>query len=190
MPSQHTSLAGHLRQEGHLNWGQFATSFMWPPAQLGDFVLGVVASQIARQLDGGDHLGLLGDLALVAWAAVVVMLPSPKSRAECQTDGNALLSHGGALAIAVFMCFGRFKGSVLGRVLSHPAVVALGKYSFEVYLFQWPLQAIFRQWQRWPENETFMAFLLLLRLVVVSKIVFVFSHGDSYQDWLNVFLPN
>lgn len=151
---------------------------MWPPAQLADFVLGVVASQIATQLGGdGGHrylLAVLGDLALVAFAAVVVVAtPSPKSRAECQTDGNALLNHGGALAIAVFMCFG-FKGSILGRVLSHPALVALGKYSFEVYLFQWPLQAIFRQWQRWPENETFMAFLLLLRLDVVSRIVFVF----------------
>ena len=35
----------HL-QAGHLNWGQFATAFMWPPSQLADFALGVAASSL------------------------------------------------------------------------------------------------------------------------------------------------
>ena len=156
---------------------------MWPPAQLSDFVLGVVASQVyqagnARNTWGYlGYLGAVGDLALLFLGAVVVMLPSPKSRAECQTDANVLLNHGGSLAIAVFICSPR---GVFARLLSHPALVALGKYSFEVYLFQWPLQAILRQWQRWPANETFMAFLLLLWLLAGLYVEFLVEHMNTF----------
>ena len=84
---------------------------MWPPAQLADFVLGVVASQVHQAACRSDWgrpskylTAILGDVALVSFGAAVVMLPSPKSRAECQTDANVLLNHGGALISAIFMC--------------------------------------------------------------------------------------
>lgn len=172
------------RQGGHLNWGQFATSFMWPPAQLADFVLGVVASQVHQAACRSDWgrpskylTAILGDVALVSFGAAVVMLPSPKSRAECQTDANVLLNHGGALISAIFMCAPR---GLFARLLSHPALVALGKYSFEVYLFQWPLQAIFRQCQRWPSNETFMTFLLILWLLAGLYVEFLVEPMTSF----------
>ena len=162
-PSNTSSTSTFARQDGHLTWGQFATSFMWPPSQLGDFALGMVTAQIWGRWTVPS---ILGDVVLVALLLVLVMLPSPSSRSECQNDGNALLSHASSLAIAIFMLASpkaSVKPSGLTRLLSHPALVALGKYSFEVYLFQWPLQAIFRQLcQRWPTPETFMAFLLLL----------------------------
>lgn len=154
---------------------------MWPPSQLGDFALGIVTAQLWGRWTVPS---ILGDVVLVALLLVLVMLPSPSSRSECQNDGNALLSHATSLAIAIFILAspkpsGK-KPCGLTRLLSHPALVALGKYSFEVYLFQWPLQAIFRQLcQRWPTPETFMAFLLLLWFIsglYVEVLVMPLTH--------------
>ncbi|CAK9053819.1 Hypothetical protein SCF082_LOCUS29287 [Durusdinium trenchii] len=170
-------LSLYLLQDGHLNWGQFATTFMWPPAQLPDFALGVLASELSAALPScsgcsGWCRAMLGDAALLGFAAAVVMLPSPSTHAECQTDSNVLLTHGGSLAIALFI-FGSASGSCLAYVLRHPALVSLGKYSFEVYLFQWPLQALFRRLCRFPTPETFMAFLLLLWLLSGLYVEFI-----------------
>eukprot|EP00913_Durusdinium_trenchii_P009344 g8781.t1 len=101
-------LSLYLLQDGHLNWGQFATTFMWPPAQLPDFALGVLASELSAALPScsgcsGWCRAMLGDAALLGFAAAVVMLPSPSTHAECQTDSNVLLTHGGSLAIALFI---------------------------------------------------------------------------------------
>ncbi|CAJ1457965.1 unnamed protein product [Effrenium voratum] len=162
-------------QGGTVSWAQFSTSFMWPPAQVADFGLGVLAAELGK----GEHdfrlwKALIADLAFAASAAAVMLLPVPGTHAECQEDHNALLSHGCSLAIAVFI-YGSQHGSCVAHLLSHPALVALGKYSFEVYLFQWPLQAVLRQLLgQWPfEPDVFMGFLLLLWLLAGLYVEYV-----------------
>jgi len=176
----------------HLTWAQYATDFLWPPAQLADFMIGAAAAAIAlrHNSNGGEEddidgkalqklsccsrawpaaRALMADAAFVAMVATVLLAPPPKTHAECQTDWNALLSHEWALAIAIFL-YGSAPagyGGLAARLLGHKALAALGTYSFEVYLFQWTLVAIFHAAVgQWPlSSEVFMAFLLTLWLV-------------------------
>ena len=164
----------YIQQGQQLTWGQYATGFMWPPAQLGDFAIGVITAFCCQKEDDQKRdegwsavaKAVLADLSLLLCAGLVLLLPVPLTHAECETNSNALLTHALALPIALFM-YGSRKGGLGAYFLSHKALVSLGKYSFEVYLFQWPLLAIFRQLcQQWPlAPDTFMAFLLLLWLV-------------------------
>ena len=165
-------LALYILQGQQLTWGQYATDFMWPPAQLGDFAIGVIAAHCSQKEDDQDKEGwivwkaLLADVCLLLSVGLVFALPLPATHAECEANSSALLTHACALAVAGFMYASR-KGGLCAWFLSHPALVSLGKYSFEVYLFQWPMLAIFRQLcHQWPlAPDTFIAFLLLLWLV-------------------------
>mmetsp|Transcript_67438 Transcript_67438/g.135383 ORF Transcript_67438/g.135383 Transcript_67438/m.135383 type:complete len:273 (+) Transcript_67438:313-1131(+) len=210
-----------------LTWAQYATDFLWPPAQLADFMIGAAAAAIALRHAEQDHVArgscasalmaeeagsssssafsgtstdsdassgglvcwaswahctalqracrhscsraLLADASFAIMAAAVLLSPPPATHAECQTDWNALFSHEWALAIAAFL-YGSApagRGGLFAQLLSHKALVALGAYSFEVYLFQWVLVAIFHCiFDEWPlSSEVFMAFLLTLWLV-------------------------
>ena len=164
----------YLHQGYQLTWGQYATDFMWPPAQLGDFAIGVITaicSQKDESSEGWIGKAVLADVSLLACVGLVLFLPPPATHAECEANSSALLTHGLALAIAAFI-YGSRKGGICAFFLSHPALVSLGKYSFEVYLFQWPLLAMFRQLcQQWPlAPDAFMAFLLLLWLVAGTYV--------------------
>ena len=162
----------YFYQGKQLTWAQYATDFMWPPAQLGDFAIGVIVAYYSQREEDQHSDGwpfcraLLADVSLLACVGLVFALPPPATHAECEANSGALLTHACALAVGAFM-YGSRKGGLCAWFLSHRALVSLGKYSFEVYLFQWPLLAIFRQLcHQWPlEPDTFMAFLLLLWLV-------------------------
>eukprot|EP00928_Gymnodinium_smaydae_P072663 TRINITY_DN55992_c0_g1_i1.p1 TRINITY_DN55992_c0_g1~~TRINITY_DN55992_c0_g1_i1.p1 ORF type:complete len:369 (-),score=40.29 TRINITY_DN55992_c0_g1_i1:224-1183(-) len=158
-----------------LYWTEHSMLFFWPPAQVPDFCIGVLAAAIARRHqttgqtndfdedddDSTDQVSLISNEAeqcSLAWmctpalladvsffivAAAVVALP-PQNE-NCQADGSIdlLLSHCFAPLIALFL-YASCKGGVVARILSSPPLVLLGNWSFEVYLFQWPLDFITR----------------------------------------------
>lgn len=172
----------YFLQDGQLSWGQFATDFMWPPSQLADFTIGVVAALVTKKHENDlANLcwpGLLADVSCAGAVALVLCMPIPATHAECQRNENALLTHGFALALAAFM-FGSSgrggNGGLIARLLSHEALVVLGAYSFEVYLFQWPLVSVFHYFfQQWPlPSDAFIAYLLLLWILAGFYVEFL-----------------
>lgn len=169
----------YFLQDGQLMWGQFATDFMWPPSQLADFVIGVGAAFLTRKHESDfANLcwpGLLADVSCVGVVALVLCMPIPGTHAECERNENALLTHGVAPILAIFMFGSSISGGLIARLLSHEALVALGGYSFEVYLFQWPLVSIFHYFfQQWPlPTDAFMAYLLLLWIIAGLYVEFL-----------------
>ncbi|CAE8714801.1 unnamed protein product [Polarella glacialis] len=204
-----------LLQGFKLTWVQYATDFFWPPSQLADFAIGVVAAALAQKsaipdncreeghreaeetgaLHGYSWQGLLADLSFFGTAAVVIWMPPPANRAECETNESALLTHGLALPIAAWLALS-VHGGLVARILSHQALVALGNYSSEVYLFKWPLVALFHHvFQQWPlPLDVFMAFLLLLWLLSGVYVEFLApplvrhlrASLELFIDWLQV----
>lgn len=75
-----------------------------------------------------------------------------------------LVDHGFALAIACFLYGSVASGGqgIAAGVLGHPALVELGKLSFEVYIFQEPMYKAFGLFTDVHEPEVFMAYLLAL----------------------------
>jgi peptidoglycan/LPS O-acetylase OafA/YrhL len=125
---------------------------------------------VRRCLDGAGVLGLVGLGAAFALIA----------------KGDALLYRGGFLAIAVasaaVIAAAVQPGSVVGRLLSLSPAVELGKISYGVYLFHWPIFLLLTKHFTGYDG----ARLLLLRLVVTLLVAYgsyvVFEqpirHGD------------
>ncbi|CAJ1336390.1 unnamed protein product [Effrenium voratum] len=115
----------------------------WPPATLCDFALGVVAAMASQRHGAWAKLprDLLADVSLLAAVLTCLLVPSSGYR----TGWEPLFNHGCSLLFAAHMYGSSIAGtgSLTAGFLSFPALVALGEYSFEVYLFQYPVHEIF-----------------------------------------------
>jgi len=171
--------------------------FFFPPAQVPDFMIGVVTAALAKRHAAGvgdarpgDRVDeqepkfarlrpLLADVSLLVMGALVLFLPAVHE--NCQADGSPdlLFDHCFAPLIALYL-YGSSVGSggVLSRLLRHDVLVAFGNYSFEVYLFQWPVMFVFRSQLGLKLTdkfgpETFFCFFLVTVLV-----------SGFYADWI------
>lgn len=115
--------------------------YVWPPAQLPDFALGAVAASVAlRHRGSGDRVrGTLADVSVLAIGAICLLVPAMGVR----EGGEPLFNHGLAPLLAAFL-YGSAAGGagLVARLMRHDALVGLGAYSFEVYLFQHPLHEL------------------------------------------------
>ena len=74
----------------------------------------------------------------------VLLVPNP--HLDYREHGEILYDHGLAPLFAVFLWAASrdtSASSKASRLFAHPALSSIGKCSFEVYLFQWPIHAIF-----------------------------------------------
>ncbi|CAE8582396.1 unnamed protein product [Polarella glacialis] len=136
-------LLAQLIQHGSVSYRQGFWSQTWPPATMPDFAIGVVAALAAqRHHDWGSRWRwLLADVALLGAVALCLFIPSSGYR----EGWEPLFNHSLAIAFAAFL-YGSSAGGgscITAQLLGHEALVALGEYSFEVYLFQYPVHEIF-----------------------------------------------
>lgn len=209
------------RQHGRLSNVQGMWSYIWPPAQMPDFLIGVVAAALARRravqpqpeaaaacgdtssdssegsptslrprcwANGGR--GLLADACVAVIAAIVFATPpsdAPRQNVE------VLFYHGLSPLMALFLYASSYEGGcgMVARLMRHEALVACGEYSFEVYLFQYPLHEVFVAWgdvagtfdmrnaahTHQTNSCGFMAFFLSLWLV-----------AGLYAEWVESYL--
>lgn len=150
---------------------QTAWSYFFPPAQLGDFMLGVATAALALRAvadapapgevaplqgttkDGAasegakagawvarwareSWVGLLADAAVLTVACLIVLLPMVGR--ENSTGWEPLLQHALAPLFALWLLATTVGSPAapggVARVLRHPALASMGKYSFHVYL--------------------------------------------------------
>lgn len=184
------SLALMAFSSSWLSWRQVTFTWFWPPAQLADFALGAFVAAAVRRMPPPRAAGILADVAITGLLLACFFAPLPEKPEGW--DGPAqwrpghymcweqLTGRGSAPLLAAFLygCCGRGgKSSCAASVLSHKALVALGSYTLEVYLFQAPLRSAFiwiappfkKATWLWPGFEwgpdVFFAYLLLLWLL-------------------------
>uniref|UniRef100_A0A7S4BWC6 Acyltransferase 3 domain-containing protein n=2 Tax=Chrysotila carterae TaxID=13221 RepID=A0A7S4BWC6_CHRCT len=193
-----------LSQTFWLSSKQHEVLYFWPVAQLTDFVIGVLASEVSRRVvvsraaeaaeaaeakavdrdvrvgearsgdarSGGVRPPLCrarssyGAWAALADASVLCVMfacfctPWPGYR----VGWEPFFDHGLVLPLSVFLCASACDERALCvRLLSHPALVSLGSYSFDVFLFQFPLKQLFSGllFSSWT-GEVFLLYLLTL----------------------------
>ncbi|CAK9022633.1 Urease (Urea amidohydrolase) [Durusdinium trenchii] len=120
-------------------------SYIWPPSQVPDFALGAVAAEMART---GSGSGLLADACMLLVALCCFLIPSSGAREGWEPFfGHALspLFAGFLICSSAKTSTGSMGGEAgsVARLLKHEALVALGEFSFEVYLFQYPIHELF-----------------------------------------------
>ncbi|CAE7442625.1 unnamed protein product [Symbiodinium microadriaticum] len=85
MISAGPSLVVFLLQDGFLTNKQHNLAYLWPPSQMPDFAIGVIAATLAKRHDASSAKsglppawlrGLLADLSLIIIFAVVLLVPS------------------------------------------------------------------------------------------------------------------
>jgi len=188
-----------------LHWTQFATDFFWPPSQFADFAMGAIAAALAekkhaegsiqneslvnpsgvqeryavgRQLSPRKCVkSMIPDILCACVIAPFLILPWPDNWGACQRDWSAMLNHALAPAHATWMYASSMyeAGGVVAQFLRCKALVALGKYAFEAYLFQWPLCYVFKcaLGVSLLSMEQFMMFFLMLWLLAGIYVEFV-----------------
>lgn len=168
-----------------LSWKQVQLTWFWPGAQLPDFALGACVALLVQRCPPPPLAGYLADLALAALILACLLVPVPTVPFDWDGPRNwrpghymrweQLSARSSAPLIAAFLYFSSGEGSssLAVRILSHPALVALGAYTLEVYLFQAPLHDAFLElktsggvWRGLPEGpEVYVAYLLALWLI-------------------------
>lgn len=152
------SLYMFLSQGGRLTLLQHNYVYVWPPSQMTDFVIGMVAAALVRRHDTSRGAfgsptansadfpstrlrGFIADIACAIILASVVIVPS----AGYHVDADALFDHALAPAIAAFLYGSATSGGngIVAHLLVTGPLPALGRYSFEVFLFQQPLFSAF-----------------------------------------------
>ncbi|KAJ8600234.1 hypothetical protein CTAYLR_001968 [Chrysophaeum taylorii] len=155
-----------------------AYMYLWPPSQLLDFALGACAAEWAARADISHRHGRLADAAFAIVLALSFSAPNPNL--DYRDGYEPLFDHGLAPVLALFLYASAVDGrratyldvnptSATARMFAHPALTSLGVCSFQVYLFQWPVHAIFGMigldTQKNGAAENFVAFALTLWLL-------------------------
>lgn len=115
-------------------------SYIWPPSQIADFALGAVAADIAR---GGNGSGKLADGCMLLVGLCCFLVPSSGAREGWEPFFGHALGPLFAAFLAASAAPAPGCQSLVVRLLRHEALVALGEFSFEVYLFQYPIHELF-----------------------------------------------
>ena len=114
----------------------------------------------------------------------VLLVPNP--RLDYREHGEILYDHGLAPLFALFLWAAArdtAAASKASTLFAHPALASIGKCSFEVYLFQWPVHTIFYGLGL-PTSDhaaNFVAFALTLYMLAALYEVHV---ERPYVRWL------
>lgn len=167
--------------------------YLWPPGQLADFGLGVCAAEAASRFRGGvedrRRHGRLADAAAVGVSALVLLAPNPSL--AYRSGYEVLFDHGLAPLLALFLYAAAVdagRASAAAAAFSHGAPDALGACSFQVYLFQWPLHALFAGLglDTKAGGEVFVAYALAL---YASAAAYERNVERPYVAWLRHRFP-
>lgn len=133
-----------------MEWGTYIQrwDYFWSGAQQADFVLGMIVATVVRKhedvhpqlwhvrwLGRYSVRGALADTMAVAYITLCVRY-DPLNNQAYLGHYEYLTGHMAAIFFALFL-YGSSAGScagVVARVLSNPALVALGEYAFAIYL--------------------------------------------------------
>eukprot|EP00930_Biecheleria_cincta_P017226 TRINITY_DN13757_c0_g2_i1.p1 TRINITY_DN13757_c0_g2~~TRINITY_DN13757_c0_g2_i1.p1 ORF type:complete len:454 (-),score=58.56 TRINITY_DN13757_c0_g2_i1:21-1328(-) len=151
------SLVVFSLQGGYLSNRQHNYAYVWPPSQLADFAIGMVAASLARRHEPGagsagdargavlmtnsQVRGFMADCSMAFVFAAVLLVPSSGYHEGWEPLFNHAL--GPLLAAFLFGSTAAGGSGVLAWLLSARPLARVGKYSFEVFLFQWPFFSTF-----------------------------------------------
>ena len=136
-------VSGGLRAGAYFNNSAHTALYLWPPAQLADFLLGCVSAELAARSQR-EKTAWLADGAVVIITLAVLLVPNP--HLDYREHAEILYDHGLAPLFALFLWAASrdtAAASKASKLFAHPAFSSIGKCSFEVYLFQWPIQQFF-----------------------------------------------
>ncbi|CAE8630548.1 unnamed protein product [Polarella glacialis] len=168
------SLLVFALQGGWMSVRQHNFSYVWPPSQLADFAIGMVAAALARRhgAEGARLRGLLADTSLALVFAAVLFVPS----SGYHEGWEPLFNHALAPALAAFFYGSSAAGGsgLAAAALGVGPLARVGKYSFEVFLFQQPLFSIFEVMWIGGLNEVMpkwsLAVMFLFTLYTLSAL--------------------
>lgn len=166
------SLVVFVVQGGYLSVKQHNYAYVWPPSQMADFAIGMVAASLARRHEPGAGSagdargavlttspgvrGFMADASMVLVFAAVLLVPS----SGYHEGWEPLFNHALSPLLATFLFGSAAVGGsgMLAWILSVWPLARLGKYSFEVFLFQWPFFSTFEimcccQYGRWRRHS-------------------------------------
>lgn len=166
--------------QGHITNVQHNLAYVWPPSQVPDFMLGMIAAMLARheapswQVNQGLVLsdwerGFLADVALIGVFAAVLLIPS----SGYHEGWEPLFNHALAPLLGIyFYGSAAAKGAGLSAcLLTLPPLAQLGKYSFEVFLFQQPLFSAFEVLWIGGLNEILPKWVLAVAFMVTLYLL-------------------
>lgn len=156
-------LSGRLDAGAYFNHSPHTALYLWPPAQMPDFLLGCVSAELAAR-STRTRTAHMADGAFLLIALAVLVVPNPAL--DYRAHAEILFDHGLAPLFALFLWAAArdaSNGSKAARVFAHATLASLGTCSFEVYLFQWPVHTIFvGLGLPTTAAENFVAFALVL----------------------------
>ena len=157
-------LSGRLDAGAYFNHSPHTALYLWPPAQMPDFLLGCVSAELAAR-STRTRTAHMADGAFLLIALAVLVVPNPAL--DYRAHAEILFDHGLAPLFALFLWAAArdaSNGSKAARVFAHATLASLGTCSFEVYLFQWPVHTIFvGLGLPTTAAENFVAFALVAR---------------------------
>ena len=176
-------VSGELSAGAYFNGSAHTALYLWPPAQLADFLLGCVSAELATK-SPREKTAWLADGTFIMITLAVLCIPNP--HLYYREHAEILYDHGLAPLFAVFLWAAARDTSTkskASRLFAHPALSSIGKCSFEVYLFQWPVHAIFYGvgLPTSDHAENFIAFALALYVLAALYEVHV---ERPYVRWL------
>lgn len=137
------------------------------PARAGELIMGGLAYGASTRLHNlssllRNLLALIG-AALTAWS--IASLSEAKG-----FPGHAALAP--TLGTALLLLAGSHGRSLVGYVLAMPPLVAVGRISFSLYLWHWPVMALYRY--GWGQPATLAAYAGCVAVIVVLTLVSYF----------------
>jgi len=193
-------LLAYVRHDHFLTIEQGHWGYLWPPAQMPPWALGAVVAALAQRAAPGEAKeeesepsavqgvmragwGFIATLVALAMAYLVLMVPNHDYRA-----GYEPLYYQSLAPLTGLWLYGACvaedsRTNLIAKLCSHDTCVTLGAFSFEVYLFQQPI------------NELFLWFFAdfadkpkEVPIIFVLFVVTVFTTAGLYsryvQSWL------
>jgi len=145
-----------------LVWGADA-AYWATPARIGEIIIGAALATVLARRQVPERVGPLAPLALVVLIVCIVTFPS--------SGGPA---YGGALPLVALvsasLVLGLQQPGRLRDLLEHDGVVWVGKVSYGLYLFHWPIFVLVHPDRfDWPGPALFaVRILLTLAVTIVS----------------------
>ena len=202
--------------------------YLWPPAQIFDFALGVVAAEVAAtrasrprwrhagaplprgkedfhdatRRDATRRSQAAADATFFCAAGAVLFVPN--AALAYRTGWEELFDHALAPVFAVFLYCAAIDGaagqgggggggggpsSAAATALAHAAPRSLGAASFEVYLFQWPLHAIFAFGLGLDTKEGAENFVAYVLALYAAAAAYEARVERPYVAWLRAKFP-
>ena len=183
----------YIAQDFRLSAEQHHLTYFWPPSQLVDFFIGATVAALAKyhsnaaqkadeangiNTDCSHELRLRSRGALlsdIGAAAILLLCCAIPNDGSYRTGFEVLYNHGVIPAISCFLFASPLctptpshlptppRCSYVALLLRQQAFVGLGTYSFQVYLFQWPVHmAISNLYGTTEAAEVFVTFCLVL----------------------------